>query len=256
MAPALRLTFFIYSAVFVTGRGRSCVCLQAVSAGQVHSPCDHREDTAQHDQVSESPVFVCTLRRPAAITPSFLPQWLLCVCPSLAAPCHAERERDGLVRQLHLPQFPPALRWQPACRVERQRPGRSQDQALLRPLQPGTLKRVWIWLRPGTRGWRSSPSTSPVSVVTPNWPCQSRFWKRGMKPCDSAAKRRRTLKAPRGTWSSWQLGTSCQWSLGVTTLMRADSQASKPFTARKVMLAGDSRCHQAEVFLVAYITPQ
>lgn len=38
--------------------------------------------------------------------------------------------------------------------------------------------------------------------------------------------------------------------------MRADSQASKPFTAQKVMLTGDSCCHQADVFLVAYITPQ
>lgn len=33
--------------------------------------------------------------------------------------------------------------------------------------------------------------------------------------------------------------------------MRADSQASKPFTAQKVMLDGDSCCHQADVFLVA-----
>lgn len=38
--------------------------------------------------------------------------------------------------------------------------------------------------------------------------------------------------------------------------MRADSRASKPFTAQKVMLTGDSCCHQADVFLVAYITPQ
>lgn len=47
------------------------------------------------------------------------------------------------------------------------------------------------------------------------------------------------MKAPQGTRSSCQPGTSCQWSLGVTTLTRADSQASKHFTPQKVMQNSD-----------------
>lgn len=67
------------------------------------------------------------------------------------------------------------------------------------------------------------------------WPCQTRFWQMGMRPCGSVVRKRRTLKAPPGTPSSCQPGTSCQWSLGVTILMRDDSLASKHFTPQKVM---------------------
>lgn len=67
------------------------------------------------------------------------------------------------------------------------------------------------------------------------WPCQTRFWQKGMRPCGSVVRKRRTLKAPPGIPSSCQPGTSCQWSLGVTILMRDDSLASKHFTPQKVM---------------------
>lgn len=87
------------------------------------------------------------------------------------------------------------------------------------------------------------------------WPCQIRFWQTGMKPCGSAVRRRRTLKAPRGTPSSCQPGTSCQWSLGVTTLTRADSPASKHFTPQKVMQNSDICYQKADTFLAAVITP-
>lgn len=63
------------------------------------------------------------------------------------------------------------------------------------------------------------------------------------------------MKAPQGTRSSCQPGTSCQWSLGVTTLMRADSQASKHFTPQKVMQNSDIGSQKADTFLVVVITP-
>lgn len=62
------------------------------------------------------------------------------------------------------------------------------------------------------------------------------------------------MKAPLGTRSSCQPGTSCQWSLGVTTLTRADSQASKHFTPQKVMQNSDISCQKADTFLVGVIT--
>lgn len=44
------LFFFIASAVCVTSRDRSCVCLRSISGSQVHSPCDHWENrsAAEH----------------------------------------------------------------------------------------------------------------------------------------------------------------------------------------------------------------
>lgn len=82
------------------------------------------------------------------------------------------------------------------------------------------------------------------------WPCQSRFWQRGMKPCGSAARKRRTMKAPRGIQSSCQPETSCQWSLGVTTLTRDDSPASKRFTPQKVMQNSDICCQKGDTFFL------
>lgn len=82
------------------------------------------------------------------------------------------------------------------------------------------------------------------------WPCQSRFWQRGMKPCGSAAQKRRTMKAPRGIQSSCQPETSCQWSLGVTTLTRDDSPASKRFTPQKVMQNSDICCQKGDTFFL------
>lgn len=82
------------------------------------------------------------------------------------------------------------------------------------------------------------------------WPCQSRFLQRGTKPCGSAARETRTMKAAPGIPLSCQPGTSCQWSLGVTTLTRADSLASKHFTPQKVMQNRDVCCQRADIFLV------
>lgn len=67
-------------------------------------------------------------------------------------------------------------------------------------------------------------------------PLSTRSGPREMKPCDSAARRRGAMRAPRETPSSARPGTSCQWSLGATTLTRADSRASKRFTPQKVTL--------------------
>lgn len=86
------------------------------------------------------------------------------------------------------------------------------------------------------------------------WPCQTRFWQRGMKPCGSAERKRRTMKAPRGIQSSCQPETSCQWSLGVTTLTRDDSPASKHFTPQKVMQNSDICCQKGDTFFSAVIT--
>lgn len=85
------------------------------------------------------------------------------------------------------------------------------------------------------------------------WTCQTRFWRKETKPCASAAWKERTLKAPPGALSSSQLRTSCQWSLGVTTLTRADSPASKRFTRQKVMQNRDILCQKADVILAAII---
>lgn len=170
----------------------------------------------------------------AAIRPNPA-QWALCPCPVLPRPCLAECGNERVTRQLHLPQLPPAVPWQPARSVEHHRPGRPPGQSLLHPLQPGTLPPVWIRLHPGTHGRNRPPLCAAQSVLNDLWPCLTRFWRREMKPCGSAARRRRTMRAPRGTPSSCQPGTSCQWSLGVTTLTRADSPASEHFTPRKVM---------------------
>lgn len=114
---------------------------------------------------------------------------------------------------------------------------------------------MWIWLHPG-KCWRNShlPVAAPGSGLKHLWPCQNRFWQRGMKRCGSVVRKRRIMRAPRGTPSSYQPGTSCQWSLGVTTLTRADSPASKHFTPQKVMQNSDICCQKAGMCLVAVIT--
>lgn len=102
-------------------------------------------------------ILVCKIiPETAAITPNFA-QWLLCICPVLPPPCLAECGNDRVVWQLHLPQVPPAVPWQPTHRVEHQRPRGPQGQTLLHPLQRGTLKPVWIWLHPGTH-WKNTNS--------------------------------------------------------------------------------------------------
>lgn len=88
------------------------------------------------------------IRKTAAITPNFA-QWVLCTCPIFPPPRLTECGNDRAIWQLHLPQLPPAIPWQPAQSVEHHRPGWPQGQTLLQPLQHGTLKPVWIWLHPG-----------------------------------------------------------------------------------------------------------